>query len=161
MLNLFPKHLEKYIIISIASIVLILDIFDYIDNSIIYETILAVLAVHLFFLIKLENRIDNLSKKETIKNNVKIFRLDSKSTQYLSNTLSVASKEIVIWEPVLININDNFNLLREKIKKECQIKILIMAKYDENRNTHSIIDIYQKIDLDKLIITYIKFINKQ
>ena len=113
MLNLFPKHLEKYIIISIASIVLILDIFDYIDNSIIYETILAVLAVHLFFLIKLENRIDNLSKKETIKNNVKIFRLDSKSTQYLSNTLSVASKEIVIWEPVLININDNFNLLRD------------------------------------------------
>lgn len=135
-LNLILKHIEKYIVIAAAVIVIILDIFNITSNYIIFEAILAVLALLMFSLIKFENKFDKL-KLEGRLNNIKYFNINRANLPSFEETFDKAKEEIVIWAACFGSGINKIRLIQNKLEQRCKVKILLMALLDENGNKNS------------------------
>lgn len=138
-LNLILKHIEKYIVIATAIIVIILDIFNITSNYIIFEAILAVLALLMFSLIKFENKFDKL-KLEGRLNNIKNFNTNRANLPSFEETFDKAKEEIVIWAACFGSGINKIRLIQDKLEQRCKVKILLMALLDENGNKNSSIE---------------------
>ncbi|MBD3337643.1 MAG: hypothetical protein GF353_00950 [Candidatus Lokiarchaeota archaeon] len=138
-LKWIPKHLEKYLVIAIATIILSLDILNITSTSVIYEATLAVLAVLMFFLIKLENKIDNLHF-DSAHFKISKFYQSRETLPSLEETASIAKNEIIIWGACLGHGIVKLRLLRNKLEQNCKIKILLMSLTDNSENNNMLIN---------------------
>jgi hypothetical protein len=145
----YPKHLEKYIVISAAIMVVFLEILNITSNSIIFGAILSVLALLMFFLIKLENKIDNL-RTGSINHKLNQFYQNRHECPSLETLLSKAKKEIVIWGANLSYVTSNLTLLERKLDEKCEIKLLLMSLHDEDGKQNPLIGYVSEILKDTI-----------
>jgi hypothetical protein len=142
--TLLKKHLDKYVVAFIAIVIILLDIIDITSQSIIFETTVAVLAILIFYLIKLENKIDKLTQIDNIEGLIS-FRLNRDNLPTLEETFSQASEEIIFWGSALYAVHDRSDLIQRKLGQGCKVKILMMDLYNEHEILNPNIDNYQKI----------------
>ena len=139
------RHLDKYCVATIAISILILDIFNITSDSIISEATVAVLAILIFYLIKLENKIEKLTQLDNIEGIIS-FRLNRENLPGLEETFSSASEEIIFWGSALYSVHDRSDLIMQKLNQGCKVKILMMNTTDEEDNAiNPNIAAYQKI----------------
>lgn len=154
------KHLEKYIIIAIAVIVIALDIFNITSSSIVFEAILAVLALLMFSLIKLESKIDKI-RTENKQTNFSTFYSDRDELPTFEESLSKAKTEIVIWAACLGSVIVRLKLLKNKIDQHCKVNILLMALEDENGNNNPVIKYVSEISKNTGFENRLKIAHKE
>lgn len=140
----FLKHFDKTVVFVTAIIILILDILGYTTPPLVYQAILAVLAIQILFLIKLENQIEKLSHIDDIEG-IKAFRLSRENLPTILNTFALASTELILWGSSLMSISYKSSLIIQKLNQGCRIKILLMAEKDVGGNVNGNIAKYQEI----------------
>lgn len=150
-----PKHLEKYLIIVIAIIVLILDIFSITSTSVIYEAVLAIFAILVFFLIKLENKLDNIKIREDLFI-IDKFNQNRSDLPSFDTSLLKAEKEIIIWAACLGSTILKLGTIKNHLKKRKKIKILLMALENESESENPLISYVSNFTKDKGFVERLK-----
>lgn len=140
----FLKHFDKVVVFVTAIIVLILDILGVTTSATVYQVILAVLAIQILFLIKLENQIEKLSYIDDIEG-IRAFRLSRESLPTILDTFALASTELILWGSSLMSISYKSSMIIQKLNQGCRIKILLMAETDAAGNSNGNISKYQEI----------------
>lgn len=142
--KLIKKHFFEYLVMIIAILIIILDTFNITEANILLRVIVAVLAILIFILIKLDDRIDMLAQIDNFEG-ISGFRLNRENIPSLESTFKAASQEIIFWGSALYSVHDRSDLMKSKLNQGCKVKILMMSLFDENGNLNPCIEYYQKL----------------
>ena len=142
--NRIQRHLFKYLTMVIAIIIIILDLFNITDESILLEAIIAVIAILIFVLIKIDDKIDKLAQIDNFEG-ITGFRLNREKIPSLESTFALAKEEIIFWGSALYSVHDRSDLILKKLNQGCKVKILMMSLVDENGTLNPNIEFYQKL----------------
>lgn len=137
------KHFDKIVVFTTAITVLILDILGVTTSSTVYQVILAVLAIQILFLIKLENQVERLSHIDDIEG-IRAFRLSRENLPTILDTFALASTELILWGSSLMSISYKSSVIVQKLNQGCRIKILLMAEKDAVGDLNDNISKYQE-----------------
>ena len=127
----FPKYFFKYLTLLIAILIIILDLFNITDESILLEVMVAIFAIIAFILIKLDDKVDKLAQIGNFEG-IMAFRLNRENIPTLDNTFALASEEIIIWGSALYSVHDRADLILKKLDQGCKVKVMMMSLFDEN-----------------------------
>lgn len=158
----FIKHYDKFCVAILALLILALDIFNVTTESILAEATMAVMAILIFFLIKLENKIDKLAQFDKIEG-IRSFHLSRDNLSSLEDIFDIVSDEIIFWGSALHSVHDRSDLIVKKLNQGCKVKILMMALKNKNGDLNPLIESFQKITRhvgfhDRLSISHMEFI---
>ncbi|MFX0136061.1 MAG: DUF5919 domain-containing protein [Candidatus Hodarchaeota archaeon] len=126
------RFIESYLVLLLALSLLIADIFELIDPSILNKMILAVLSALLYVKI-LERREFKESTLSKEIEDISIFHSSRKNMISFSELINKAKKELIFYSIQHDTLVKNFlGQIEKKAEDGCKIKILIMSPLTEN-----------------------------
>lgn len=146
------KNIEAWIIFLVTIVIVLLDLFDIVDLSILSEVFLALLATLLYMTIKINK---NIEKSISNLNSDSLCKLYSKRSELPLHihSINAAKKEICILSIHATSfIRQNEEVLKDKLRSKCKIRILIFSDKDEKGNSNIAVKQFEELTDHKAIM---------
>ncbi len=139
------KNIEAWIIFLITLILVLLDLFNVVNLSILSEVFLALLAALLYLTIKINRNIERTVSSRNIESSCKFYSKRSELPPY-THSINAAKHEICLLSVHATSfIRQDEELLKEKLRNKCKIRILIMSDQDKNGNSNLAVGVFEEL----------------